>query len=98
MTKVVKDTEIYNYKGTIAIGQFYMKGNPLADGMLYPSISRHGAECVAIKPDSYHRYYRPDRCFKIKIVNIDGLGVPTAYCVDNSTNIDKNGQIIWTEN
>src|SRR5436190_15216546 len=27
MTKVIKDDELYKYKGTIAIGQFYIKGN-----------------------------------------------------------------------
>lgn len=96
MTKVVKESELHNYKGTIAIGQFYLKGNPLADGMIYPSISRRGAECIAIKPESYDRFYRPDRCFKIKIVNIDADGIPTAYCVDNSVKIDGSGQITWT--
>lgn len=96
MTKVVKDGEIYNYKGTIAIGQFFIKSNPFADGLLYPSINRNGAECVAIKPDSYDRFYRPDRCFKIKIVNIVAKGIPTAYCIDNSTNVDVNGHITWT--
>lgn len=96
MTKVIKDHKTHNYKGTIAIGKFYIKGNPLADGMIYPSISRLGAECIAIKPESYHRFYNPDRCFKIKIVNVDANGIPTAYCVDNSTKIDTNGQITWT--
>jgi hypothetical protein len=96
MTKVVKADEPHNYKGTIAIGQFYIKGNPLADGIIYPSISRLGAECIAIKPESYHRFYRPGRCFKIKIINVDTNGIPTAFCVDNSVKIDIDGQITWT--
>lgn len=95
MTKVVKDDEAHNYKGTITIGQFFIKGNSLTDGMIYPSVSRCGAECIAIKPESYHRFYRPDRCFKIKIVNVDTNGIPSAYCVNNSIKIDNSGKITW---
>lgn len=96
MTKVVKENELHNYRGTIAIGQFYIWGNLLADGMIYPSISRLGAECIAIKPESYDRYYHPYRCFKIIITDIDSVGIPRAYCVDNSIKIQTNGQIVWT--
>jgi RNA binding exosome subunit len=96
ITKIIKNDESHKYKGTIAIGQFYIKGNNLADGMLYPSINRTGAECIAIKPESYHRFYRPDRCFKIKIVGMNSVGMPGAHCVDNSTKIDFDGNITWT--
>jgi hypothetical protein len=96
MTKIVANNRAYNYKGTIAIGQFYIKGNPHADGLIYPSINRKGADCIAIKPDSFDRHYRPDRCFKIQIVNIDKNGIPTAFCVDNSVEINADGQITWT--
>lgn len=95
ITKIVNENETYNYKGTIAIGQFYIKGNTIVDGMIYPSISRSGAECIAIKPESYDRFYRPDRCFKIKIVDIDSNGIPTAYCTNNSIKIESDGMIIW---
>lgn len=96
ITKIVSDSETLNYKGTIAIGQFYLKNNGLADGMIYPSINRNGAECIVIKPDSYHKFFRPDRCFKCKVVNIDSEGRPMVFCSDNSTNIDETGKIAWT--
>ncbi|POZ49808.1 RES domain-containing protein [Methylovulum psychrotolerans] len=96
ITKIVRDDESHKYKGTIAIGQFYINGNNLVDGMLYPSINRNGAECIVIKPESYHSFYRPDRCFKVKIVEINSLGIPSALCVDNSTKIDSDGNITWT--
>ena len=96
ITKIIKDDESHKYKGTIAIGRFYINGNNLTDGMLYPSINRSGAECMAIKPESYHRFYRPDRCFKCEIVGIDSEGRMTVRCVNHSTKIDPDGNITWT--
>ncbi|MBA0884019.1 RES domain-containing protein [Flavobacterium undicola] len=95
ITKIIGSNKTHMYKGTIAIAQFYLD-NKMADGMVYPSISRSGTECIAMKPESYHRFYRPDRSFKCKIVNVDSSGGLTVRCVDNSTNIDRNGNITWT--
>ena len=68
MTKIVEDDKICQYNGTIVIGRFIMnnlrKPKPV-DGMVYRSISRIGAECIALKPDSYDLHYKPDRCFKV---------------------------------
>jgi hypothetical protein len=96
ITKIVSDTETQNYKGTIAICQFYIKNNDLAHGMIYPSINRKGSECVVIKPEVYDKYFYAERCFKSKVVDIKKDGGLQLYCVDNSTNIDVNGKIVWT--
>lgn len=97
ITKRVEDNQSHDYKGTIAIGQFYMKRNDLADGMIYPSMSRTGAECIAIKPQSYHRFYEPVHCSKWKIADVDTSGAPTFYCLAASTQIDSMGNITWDE-
>ena len=97
MTKIVEDDKIYQYKGTIVIGRFLMnnltKSKPV-DGMVYRSISRTGAECIALKPDSYDLHYKPDRCFKVKIVGKDARGQFVYHCIDKSITIAQDGKIV----
>lgn len=95
ITKIVDVEESYNYKGTIAIGQFFIKKNNFADGMLYPSISRLGAECIALLPKSYHQLYYPHHCAKCKILNVKTDGSFQVECIAESSEIDINGDIIW---
>ncbi|WP_395056462.1 RES domain-containing protein [Flavobacterium sp.] len=95
ITKIVSDSETYKYKSTIAIGQHYIKGNPATEGMLYPSITRQKAGCIALKPHSYDKFYAPDKCFKLKVTDIGGNGEITLLCENISHKIENNGKIIW---
>lgn len=95
MTKLVKDDETHKYKSTIAIGRFMTCLKQSIDGMVYPSVNRIGAECIVLKPESYDRYYRPDHCFKVKVVDVNSDGALVAECLDDSIEISENGKIIW---
>lgn len=95
ISKSVPDDQPYKYKGTIAIGQFFTKNNKLVDGMLYPSISRAGADCIAIKPESYLRLYKPKRCFKCTITGGEITNGYTVEVLDHSSTIDEYGNISW---
>jgi hypothetical protein len=96
ITKVVSNNEPYNYKGSIAIAQFFSKWNTLVDGMIYPSIAASGGVCIAIKPTSYDRLYFAEICAKVKVEEIDADGLPTYSIVEISEKIDTNGLITWT--
>jgi len=94
ITKVVSDNEVYKYKATISIGQYYLC-NMQTIGMMYPSISRNGTGCLAIRPESYHQYFTPHKCYKCIVTNIEDNGKIGIYCENESVFFDDEGNINW---
>lgn len=99
MRKIVNRNEKYNYVGTITIGSYFMNPqqvNNFVDGIIYQSINRNGSDCIALKPDSYDKYYKPYSCFKIKVLSINDREINTRY-IYKSTKVLKGGKIEWNQ-
>jgi len=96
ITKTVQHYESHMYKSTIPIGNFYIKGNPDTEGLYYPATSRPDSYSVALKPNSYHKFFKPEACNILRVTKIKSNGSIDLFVENASTSIDENGKIYWT--
>ena len=101
--KEVTDGNEHEYKTTVAIAELLLSyGIPprRIDGLAYPTIAAGWIHAnVALPPDTFHRFYVPLACHRVKI---EGLRDNRGFSLNEemglmSEQIGKDGMITWPE-